>query len=192
MLSSISSTACKEAQAMLLNFGQPDNSVIQLAYVVEDIEASILDYHKRMNVGPWQLRGPFTTTSARYRGQPVGLSLSIAHAFAGHTMIELIQQHDDQPSVYTDTIKQRGYGFHHWGVSCRDYDTTLGRMEAEGIKVDFEDMTAIGTRVAYIDFRKEMGGFIEYIEMTPAAEARYTGMFARGLVWDGIELIKRV
>ena len=107
---------------MNLKFGQPDNSVIQLAYVVADIEASIHHYHQRMAVGPWQLRGPFTTTSALYHGKPVALSLSIAHAFAGHTMIELIQQHDELPSVYTDPIKTTGYGFHHWGVSCPDFD----------------------------------------------------------------------
>jgi hypothetical protein len=177
---------------MLLTFGQPDNSVIQLAYVVEDIEASIALYHQRMAVGPWQLRGPFTTTKARYHGSPVGISLSIAHAFAGHTMIELIQQHDDLPSVYTDTIRERGYGFHHWGVSCPDYDDTLAGLATKGIHPAFEDMTAIGTRVAYIDYRQEMGGFIEYIEMTPAAEARYTAMFAKALVWDGATLINRV
>lgn len=177
---------------MNLAFGQPDNSVIQLAYVVEDIEASIHHFHRHMAVGPWQLRGPFTTTSARYHGQSVALPLSIAHAFAGHTMLELIQQHDDQPSVYTDTIRQRGYGFHHWGVSCPDYEATLAKLAGAGREVAFEDQTAIGTRVAYIDFRAEMGGFIEYIEMNKAAEARYTAMYARALTWDQNVLIHRV
>ena len=177
---------------MYLKFGQPDNSSIQLAYVVEDIEASIHHYRRHMSVGPWQLRGPFTTTSAKYHGQAVTLSLSIAHAFAGHTMIELIQQHDDLPSVYTDTIRQRGYGFHHWGVSCPNYDATLENLHRAGKAIAFEDKTAIGTRVAYVDFRSEMGGFVEYIEMNTAAEARYTAMFAHSLTWDQTELILRV
>lgn len=177
---------------MNLKFGQPDNSVIQLAYVVEDIETSIRHYHQRMAVGPWQLRGPFTTTSALYHGQPVALSLSIAHAFAGHTMIELIQQHDTLPSVYTDTIARTGYGFHHWGVSCPDFDARLDALRAEGKAPVFEDKTAIGTRVAYVDVRDDMGGFIEYIEMNEAAEARYTAMYARALTWDKSELIMRV
>ena len=177
---------------MNLKFGQPDNSVIQLAYVVADIEASIHHHHQRMAVGPWQLRGPFTTTSALYHGKPVALSLSIAHAFAGHTMIELIQQHDELPSVYTDTIKTTGYGFHHWGVSCPDFDAKLEALHAEGKAPVFEDKTAIGTRVAYVDFRDSMGGFVEYIEMTEGAEARYTAMYARALTWDKKELIMRV
>lgn len=177
---------------MLLKFGQPNNSVIQLAYVVKDIEASINDYYQRMGVGPWQLRGPFTTTSALYHKEPVHLSLSIAHAFTGHTMLELIQQHDDQPSVYTDTIRKNGYGFHHWGVSCPNYDETLDKFHAEGRKPSFEDKTAIGTRVAYLDFRDTMGGFIEYIEMNGAAEDRYTKMYANALIWDRKELIQRI
>jgi hypothetical protein len=178
--------------AMNLKFGQPDNSVIQLAYVVADIETSIREYHQRMSVGPWQLRGPFTTTSARYHGKAVAISLSIAHAFAGHTMIELIQQHDQLPSVYTDTITRTGYGFHHWGVSCPDFDAKLEALSTENKAPVFEDKTAIGTRVAYVDFRDSMGGFVEYIEMTEAAEARYTAMYARALTWDKKELITRV
>ncbi len=177
---------------MNLKFGQPDNSVIQLAYVVADIEAAIHHYNRHMAVGPWQLRGPFTTTSAVYRGQPVALSLSIAHAFAGHTMIELIQQHDQLPSVYTDTIARTGYGFHHWGVSCPDFDARLEALGNEGKAPVFEDKTAIGTRVAYVDFRDSLGGFIEYIEMTEAAEARYTAMYARALTWDKADLIVRL
>jgi hypothetical protein len=177
---------------MYLKFGQPDNSIIQLAYVVEDIEASIHHYHKHMHVAPWQLRGPFTTTSAKYHGEAVALSLSIAHAFVGHTMIELIQQHDKTPSVYTDTIKERGYGFHHWGVSCPDYEALLKRLHDEVKSIAFEDKTAIGTRVAYVDYRADMGGFVEYIEMNSAAEARYTAMFTRALTWDQSELILRL
>ena len=177
---------------MNLKFGQPDHGVIQLAYVVEDIEASIRCFHATMNVGPWQLRGPFTTTSALYHGKPVALSLSIAHAFSGHTMLELIQQHDGTPSVYRDTITERGYGFHHWGVSCVDYDKKLEAMKQQGRSPAFEDKTAIGTRVAYFDYRQEMGGFIEYIEMNAAAEARYTTMYDRALMWDQVELINKV
>jgi hypothetical protein len=177
---------------MHLKFGQPDNGVIQLAYIVEDIEASIALYNQRMNVAPWQLRGPFTTTQALYHGKPVALSLSIAHAFSGHTMIELIQQHDETPSVYRDVITQTGYGFHHWGVSCIAYGAQLDRLKREGKTPAFEDMTAIGTRVAYFDFREELGGFVEYIEMNDAAEARYTQMYSRALVWDGVELIKKL
>lgn len=177
---------------MYLKFGQPDNGVIQLAYVVQDIEASINFYHKNMNVGPWQLRGPFKTTSALYHGQPVTLTLSIAHAFCGHTMLELIAQHDDTPSVYLDVINEKGYGFHHWGVSCLDYDDQIDLLKKSGRAPAFEDMTAIGTRVAYFDFRKEMGGFVEYIEMNAGAEARYTQMYSRALTWDQKDLILKV
>ena len=37
-----------------------------------------------------------------------------------------------------------------------------------------------------------MGGFVEYIEMTEGAEARYTAMYARALTWNKDELIMRV
>jgi len=41
-------------------------------------------------------------------------------SFAGHVMIELIEQHNDVPSVYRNIAEKRGYGFHHWGVATAD------------------------------------------------------------------------
>jgi len=38
--------------------------------------------------------------------QPTDMSLTLAVAFAGHMMIELIEQHDDKPSVYRDDQDQ--------------------------------------------------------------------------------------
>jgi len=68
----------------------------------------------------------------------------------------------------------------------------LKRLHEEGRSIAFEDKTAIGTRVAYVDYRADMGGFVEYIEMNDAAEARYTAMFTRALTWDQSDLILRL
>ncbi len=48
-----------------------------------------------LGLGPWFLRGPLQARKPVYRGQPQDLRLSIAIAYSGHMMIELIQQHDD-------------------------------------------------------------------------------------------------
>jgi len=44
-------------------------------------------------------------------GVPVG---GLARAFAGHAMIELIEQHDHSPSVYHEDGGPRHYGFPGW------------------------------------------------------------------------------
>jgi hypothetical protein len=44
----------------LVNFGQPDDGVIQMAYVVEDIRQAMDTWVKKLNVGPWFPLDSFT------------------------------------------------------------------------------------------------------------------------------------
>ena len=85
----------------VLPWGQPLESIVQFAYVVEDAEAAALRYVERLGVGPWFLRGPFQPPAGIYRGSPTHATFEIAHAFSGGMMIELIAQHDSSPSVAT-------------------------------------------------------------------------------------------
>ena len=99
----------------LLAWGQPDGGVTQFAYFVEDIEAAAADFTARLGVGPWFVRGPFQP-DARLRGEPNQPVISLARGFSGHAMFELVQQHDDGPSVFHEHGGPRHYGFHHWAI----------------------------------------------------------------------------
>ena len=112
----------------LVGFGQPDDGVIQMAYVVADIRASINHWVTQLNVGPWFLLDHFTGTDPKYRGRDSTADVSLAMSFAGHMNIELIQPNNDAPSVYREWIERRGYGFHHWGRAA------LHRHDAGGQK----------------------------------------------------------
>ena len=121
----------------LVSFGQPDDGVIQMAYVVEDIQRSMLEFAKKLKIGPWFLLEHFTGEDAQYRGQPTNVDVSIAMGFAGHMMFELIQQRNDAPSVYRDTIAKQGYGFHHWGIATWNFDADVERYRASGYELAF-------------------------------------------------------
>ena len=41
------------------SFGPRDNSIIQIAYTVADIEEGMRHYTELLHVGPWFLVGPF-------------------------------------------------------------------------------------------------------------------------------------
>jgi hypothetical protein len=113
-----------------VTFGQPDDGVVQMAYVVEDIHRAMDEWVTHLKVGPWFLLESFTGVDARYRGRPTDASISLAMSFAGHMMIELLQEHRPVPSVYRETIETRGYGFHHWGIASKDFDADLARYES--------------------------------------------------------------
>src|SRR4051812_20116224 len=116
----------------LVSFGQPDDGIIQMAYIVPDLQAAIQHWVRTMKVGPWFVLDHLGGIDAKYRGQPTDVDITLAMSFAGHMNIELIQQLNDSPSVYRETLDNRGYGFHHWGVATHDFDREVARYEAMG------------------------------------------------------------
>ena len=96
------------------SLGVRDNAIIQIAYTVADIQKTMRHYSELLHVGPWFLVGPFVPPKGVYRGVTTTMQISLGLAFSGQMMIELIQQHDDKPSVFGETLKARGaHGFHH-------------------------------------------------------------------------------
>jgi hypothetical protein len=172
-------------------FGQPHGGIVQFAYTVADIEKGMADYTRLMGVGPWFVMGPFTTPRATYRGAPTQIELTLAIGFAGHMMVELIQQHDDKPSVYREYVERKGHGFHHWAIGSRDFDADVARYEAQGYEIAFSDVSPRGVRVVYMDIGRDVPGMLEIIELTDGLEERYTMMFEASRTWDGTTPVRR-
>jgi hypothetical protein len=69
---------------MLLNFGQPADGVIQIAYVVADLHSQTRAYAEDLQVGPWLTLPRFAGFQARYRGEACQAEVAMATAFSGH------------------------------------------------------------------------------------------------------------
>lgn len=173
-----------------LAFGQPIDGIIQVAYTVEDIDRAMPHYTDLLGVGPWFKRGPLTADTALYRGEPTDLELTLARGFTGHSMVELIEQHNDSPSVFMETISRVGYGFHHWGVGVEDIDAAVARCASLGYEVVLSDELPTGSAVRYLDTTKDLPGMIELIEMNAAQERHYTSFHAASLAWDGKDPVR--
>jgi hypothetical protein len=169
-----------------LGWGQELGAISQLAYVVEDIDASIARHIDVFGLGPWFTRPRFQPPAGRYRGQPTSPMFSLARAFSGHTMIELIQQHDDSPSVYNE----RGPGFHHYGIVTATFDEDVARYAELGYEEAFADVLPSGSRVIYVDATRDLPGMIELVEHTPEQERVYTEMYEAARDWDGLTPIR--
>ena len=104
------------------------------------------DYVERLGIGPWSLRDQFSPPAARLRGQPHSPTFSLARSFSGNTMIELIQQHDDGPSVFHEGPGPRRYGFHHWGIVSAAFEDDLARHVAQGYPEAFYDELPSGSQ----------------------------------------------
>lgn len=176
----------------LTNYGQPLGGIIQYAYIVEDIRREMAQFTESMNVGPWFLAGPFKPPRGRYRGQPTELEVSLAIAFSGHVMIELIEQHNDVPSVFREVVDKRGYGFHHHAIVCNDFDAELEKYQSRGFEIAFSDELPGGTRIAYFDTTAVLPGMLEITELTPATEARHTHVYLASVGWDGSDPVREM
>jgi Glyoxalase/Bleomycin resistance protein/Dioxygenase superfamily len=175
------------------SFGAVDNSIIQFAYTVDDIDEGMLHYAELLHIGPWFLIGPFVPAKGLYRGAVTKMKISLAVAFAGEAMVELIEQHDAEPSVYQETLKARGaHGFHHWAIGARDFDCTVGRYKANGYREAFSDISPRGVRVVYLDTSANLPGMLEIIEMTADVEKQYKRMYDAARTWDGKPSVVRL
>ncbi len=175
----------------LMATGQPYGSILQTAYVVEDLNTAMKTYVDRMGVGPWFVAARFNPAKAVYRGTPNVPLFSLAVAYSGTTMLELIQQHDETPSVFNEKPNAHRYGFHHWGVAVENFDAELAKYLARGYEVAFSDVAPMGMRVAYMDTTQELPGMIELIEGNAAFERAFAPVYKASLGWDGRDPIRR-
>jgi Glyoxalase/Bleomycin resistance protein/Dioxygenase superfamily len=179
-------TANKERSMDRFSFGPPYNGVIQIAYTVTDIQAAMRHYTELLHIGPWFLIGPFVPLKGVYRGTPTRMHVSLGLAFAGQMMIELIEQHDEEPSVFRETLKARGaHGFHHWAIGAHDFENTVAHYKSRGYAEAFSDTAPMGFRVVYFDTSRDSPGMLEVIEMNAAAEEGCRTMYQAAQEWDG-------
>ncbi len=175
----------------MLGFGQPMGGVIQTAFVVEEIHASIAHFQRDCAAGPFFLLDHFLGDGQVYRGAQSTADVAIAMGFVGHMQIELIQPLDDNPSVYRDTIEERGYGFHHFGVACEDVDGAMADYLARGYTLAFKAAVPTGGSVAYLEGGSSAApGFLELIPATAGMDTHFTAMWQAAQGWDGTDPVR--
>jgi len=168
------------------SFGPRDNGIIQIAYTVADIQEEMRRYSDLLRVGPWFLVGPFVPPKGVYRGAITEMRVSLGIAFFGQVMVELIEQHDEEPSVFRETLKARGaHGFHHRAIGARDFEKTVAQYRSRGYPEAFTDFAPLGFRIVYFDTSRDLPGMLEVIEMNAAAEEGFHKMYQAAHDWDG-------
>lgn len=171
-------------------FGQKIGEIVQIAYVVENMEEAIAWWVENTGAGPFFLLESFTGDDQVYRGGPAKADVRIAMGYSGHTQIELIQPKDSHPSVYKETIDARGYGFHHLGYASADVEADIETYRARGFELAFYAPVPTGGAVAYMDGGASQPGFVELIPATSGMDAGFTRFWEASLNWDGKDPIR--
>ena len=169
-------------------------AVRQVGYVVKDIEQAMLQW-TRIGVGPWFYKAEVTSTEFRYYGKASALpQLSIALANSGDLQIELIQQRDDAPSLYLDSLAKHGEGAQHLAYWTRDRfdDFTTMIVERGYTEGHAGRMGAQRGRYAYFVHRELPSAMIEISESTGGKGEYFEEIRRAALAWDGSDPVRRL
>ena len=158
--------------------------IFQYAYVVNDIEESCRQWTALTGAGPFFISPHHVSEQHVYRGEPSRADLSYAFGQAGPAHIQLIQQHNDAPSVYREMFPAGTQGFHHVAILPTDFDAERARYEAAGFPVATTLISA--ARVAYMDTRSVLGCFVELYEDNAPLRATFARWKAIHDEWDGV------
>jgi hypothetical protein len=163
---------------------QPTGSVLELCQVVRDIGPALEHWTQTIGAGPFFVFDVPVLPGQLYRGQPTEVSMRVGFGFSGGLLIELLQQTNDTPSVFTEMLDTRGGGYHH--VMLRlPYDEGFARLSGQGHEVAFSGTMPGGERFCLFDTLAADAGYIELMELSPAMEQSLARMHRAHLAWDG-------
>jgi hypothetical protein len=158
--------------------------IVQCAWVVPNLEDAARAWHAMHGVGPFLINRRLQLGDPHYRGRPGATAFSTAVAQSGDMQIELVEQHDDTPSAYRDTVPPGTTAFHHVAIIADDYDAAVAHYTDHGHELAahgwFGDM-----RYCYVDTVALLGHMVEIVEDKPGIRAFFAAVRKAAERWDG-------
>lgn len=165
----------------------------QVGYVVKDIEAAMAHWIE-LGVGPWYYKEDIVSLEFNYYGKasrPPKLSIALANS--GDLQIELIQQRDDAPSLYRDTLQQHGEIAQHLAYWTLDrFDefakrfVSLGYVEGHSGRMGAADRG----RYAYFLHPQFPSAMLELSESSGGKGEYFQQIRQASINWDGQEPVR--
>ena len=138
-----------------------DADLDQIGIVVKDLHAFTQELTRLFGIGPfrifeWPLEG--VDPQATYHGQPGNYRLLLAFATVGKIQLEIIQPLEGQ-NIYSDFLRDRGPGIHHFRLSIHGFDKGVEAMIRDGIQnIASGTGMHVGSKWAYFDTTSKLEG----------------------------------
>lgn len=180
------------------------NGAMQVGFIVKDINKTMLHWSEKLKVGPWAYREKLHVLEFTYYGKEVEYpDLSVGLVNSGDMQIELIQQNNDTPSLYRDTIKNNGEIAQHisyWTETEFDawsqYLLDQGYVEGMAGRFGQAEGSKFGTqtrgRFAYFLHPDLPSCMIEIGENTGGKTETFDAIKRAALNWDGKDPIRPI
>ena len=155
---------------------------IQQGYVVPDIYAAMQHWLAR-GVGPFYIE-EHISPQASFDGKPFTPDISAAFAYCGDQQIELIQQHDEQETIYLEFLRQQPEGgLQHLAFWCDDVASAIEvHCQSDGA---YRVRQRYGDMHAYLDSVHQPGVMIQLMDSGPMMTQLFSIIRHGAQDWDG-------
>lgn len=172
--------------------GEGFGRVVQVAYLVEDIEAAMHHWLRHAGLGPWSWFRNIELAT-RFDGRDFTMRIHEALAYMGELQIQLVQSLDPPETVtpYQDFLRAGRFGVHHMAFFAEDIDGTVERARKQGFERACEMRDKDGHRYYYLQSTTMPDVWIEFLESYPRLHAIFDEGIAEAARWDGRDPIRR-
>lgn len=166
-------------------------TLIQLCFVVADLDAAMGGFTQALGAGPWFVDGgpPSHQDPTLYRGELSPLSARFALGYAGDTMFELVEPAPRSRSIFREWADTRGFGLHHLGFGVDDFDASAALIGRTGGMPLTTSVTPRGARICIYDPAPRSLVLHEIIELLPGNRHFYDFMRREAARWDRASLV---
>jgi hypothetical protein len=163
-------------------------AIRQNGYVVRDLDRAIASM-VAMGIGPWFVLGPMPQDIV-HRGAPSSIELRIGFANSGELQMELIEQGNDAPSLYTEFYAAGREGFHHLAWWADDYDAFDATARAAGFPIVTTGSAGGVTRYCYAELDGVASTAVEVMELNDATRWMATTVAEAAIDWNGRDPVR--
>lgn len=168
--------------------------VRQIAYFVADLHEAAAAHTRSFGSGPFFVFEHVALSRNEHRGIVCPFDHSSAYGQWGAVMVELVVQHNPDPSAFHDVypLGSGRFGIHHTALIVDDLAAAIAAFAADGLALAQYAKTVSGTDFAFIDAVERYGHMIELYEPTPTLTGFYAMVAAASEDWDGGDPIRKL
>jgi len=165
--------------------------VVQVAYLVADIDRAMEQWVRHAGIGPWTCFRNIHL-DASYQGKPLELRIHEGLAYVGELQIQLVQSLNpaDVATPYQADLARGRFGLHHVAFFAHDVDADIARAERQGFERSCEMRDAEGHRYFYCRSKAMPDVWIELLEFYPFLEQVFREGIAASKGWDGRDPVR--
>lgn len=163
----------------------------QNGYVVKDLQATMDYWITKHGVGPWFVFNHIETDWFQYKGSDSDPDMTIALANSGDLQLELIQQHNDAPSLYKDFLDAGFEGLQHVSYWTTEFKALHEGLIKDGFTMGHEGQIGGDQgRFCYFDWDGPPGSVVEISDISGPKGEFFSHIRNAALEWDGANAIQ--